>query len=126
MFKSARKFYFAVASLGSLLLVVISLVSLLQLGIATLLKTQSQNMGNQPPNPQSYTGDILKGGELTRSQRESMADWQTDYTKWRKEQRDFDWATNAKKEQIAMSLAFFLVGLPIFIYHIRFVKKEKE
>lgn len=126
MFKSARKFYFTVASLGGLLLIVIATVSVLQLGITTLLKTQRQDFKTAPPEVTPYVGDLTDKEGLTTAQKEAIEDWQKDYDKWRQEQKNFDWNTNAKKEQLAMSLSFLIVGLPIFLYHVRFVRKDND
>lgn len=126
MFKSAKKFYFTVASLGGLLLMIIATVSMLQLGISSLLGIKRQDFNTQPPEVKSYVGDLTEKEGLTEDQKVSIEEWQKDYDEWRDEQKNFDWDTNARKEQLAMSLSFLIVGLPVFLYHVRFVRKEEE
>ena len=126
MLKNGKSLYYSLASLGGLLLLVISVVSLLQLGFSELLNNPKQPSYSQPPDLQSYVGEVKDSGDLTAAQLQSLEEWQKDYDEWRDEQKNFDWEESANKGQISFSLAMLLVGLPIFLVHLTALRRENN
>lgn len=127
MFKNTKGLYYAVASLGGLFLIVVGLVIALQATLSNYaLKAPKQSMSIQPPDLKSYVGDLSVKEGLTNAQKDALAEWQQDYNKWREDQKNFDWQSAGQKSQYSFAGSMLLVGIPIFLYHIRFVRKEKD
>lgn len=121
--KNLLTLYFPVAALGGLLLIVISLVILLQM-LFTLIFGTSNNRSymGPPPAPREYIGELENKRELTGSQKENLIKWERDYKRWQKDVEkgyQIPW-----KDQLNIALPFLIIGVPIFIYHLRIIKKQ--
>jgi uncharacterized protein YpmS len=121
--KNLLTLYFPVAALGGLLLIVISLIILLQMLFILILGT-SNNRGymSSPPAPREYIGELENKNELTGSQKEALNEWERDYKRWQKDVKkgyQIPW-----RDQLNIALPFLIIGVPIFIYHLRIIKKQ--
>ncbi len=119
MFKNAKAIYISFASLCGLFLIIIGCIGLLQLALSIYFHTPQSKYQYQPPMMQSYDIDFNNINGLTSSQIKALIEWQKDYEMWRKEQNEFDWNKKNKNDALIFSLAMLIVGLPIFIVHIR-------
>lgn len=124
MFKSAKSIYFSLASLGGLLLIVVGLIGIIQFGIAFLLGTRTFTLPTEePPHFEAYVSNVEKIEDLNSS-RDALIKWEKEYNEWLNIKRQAVLDESYRREQLGFNLAALIVGVPIFLYHIRYVKRE--
>lgn len=69
-----------------------------------------------------------KEGEITLSQEEKtrIDQWITDYNDWKERGARIDPVTARRHKDASMNLALILVGLPLYLYHWRIIKRETK
>ena len=131
-----RKIYLYVASFLGLVLVVIAGVQLVNLGLKVYVFTQIdrqessyQKMPPAGPFLAEKVG-VLSGAtapaQLTEEERTAMKSWLESYKSWQEEQKSFDLVTANRQRDASISLALLIIGLPLYFYHWRVVKKESK
>ncbi len=137
---SIRTIYLYLFSLLGLVLLVIGLVRLVNLGLKVYIFTKAdQEMYAYKPVPPIPT----RNGELKYEDIEEMAkickdssnvspeykqflnNWLSDYQDWKNSLIDTKERMAAQRQREAASaLAFIIVGLPLYFYHWRIIRKE--
>ena len=119
--------YFVVATLIGLILIVMSSVALAQLGLKTLLGVKDYpNFRSPTPVLEKYPGQAeLQEEELTETQKVKLVEWEKEYDAWKMEEKAYDSEDQAKRREIATSLAMLIVGIPVFLIHAPYVFKKK-
>ena len=83
---------------------------------------------NLPPHiRQPYTDSqkLADIEQLTESQTQALARWETEYQAWQDTQSKYNQAEQTFRREIAQSLAMLLVGIPVFWIHApKIFKKE--
>lgn len=117
--------YFVLAALLGLVLIVVASVGLAELGLKELIGVKEYPEFTAP-YPVRDPGLVEANSEqLTESQRESLAQWETDYKRWQQEQREFNQSDQRRRRQIASSLAMLLIGIPVFAIHAPYVFRRR-
>ena len=144
--KHLYQIYLYAVSLLALMAVVISGAILLDLALKAFIFTKADRYQNPPVYPmmgavesapvKSVSGKVLlypdikcvdndaKCLETQRQINERLKQQQEEYKKWQEEQNMF-WNASRQSE-VANSLAFFLISLPIYLIHWRLVKKQRK
>ncbi|PIY79809.1 MAG: hypothetical protein COY81_00500 [Candidatus Pacebacteria bacterium CG_4_10_14_0_8_um_filter_43_12] len=118
--------YFVLASITGLILLIIPLVSLFELGLGKLIGVRPYPEFTAP-YPPTYTDSqkLADIEQLTESQTQALARWETEYQAWQDTQSKYNQAEQTFRREIAQSLAMLLVGIPVFWIHApKIFKKE--
>jgi len=69
-----------------------------------------------------------KEGEITLSQEEKarIDQWIADYNDWKERRSKIDPVTARRHRDASMNLALILIGLPLYLYHWRIIKRETK
>lgn len=139
MFKKntlVRTIYLYTFSLVGLVLVVIGGVRFVDMGLKAWVFTKAdeeQRMwSKQPPMPvitEKRVATAVKEGKienLTEDEKAAMENWLATYDTWKKQQETFDPISSQRQREAAGALSFILVGLPLYLYHWRVIKREKN
>lgn len=139
-----KTIYIYLVSLIGLLMVVIPAASLIKLALTTWIFTKADiaEYGYEMP-PRIYfpgkektgTGDgmndvieKLKSCQdscgLTDEQKQAIAQWTEEFTQYQKRQAEMGPAR--RQRDAAQNIAFIVVGIPLFLYHWRLVRKEQR
>lgn len=131
-----RTIYLYTFSLVGLVLVVIGGVRFVDMGLKAWVFTQAdeeQRMWNKQPSlpaiPEKRIEMAVKEGKieyLTDEEKKAMSEWLVSYANWKAQQEKFDPITSQRQREAAGALSFILVGLPLYLYHWRVIKREKN
>ncbi|MEK7593134.1 MAG: hypothetical protein AAB464_00225 [Patescibacteria group bacterium] len=116
-----RKIYLYLFALIGLVLITIGCVRLVGLGLKTYIFTKADvyyeyPMARPVKNPPAGGAPVEgeKAEELQQPTKEEIEEYQN-------EQR-----TSNRQREAAESLAFIIVGLPLYLYHWKVIKKDKK
>lgn len=124
-----RTLYLYLFALVGLILLAIGGVRLADMALrATVFTAADQEerirsrMPPQPPVPARIGG----GAEvaLSAEEREWLAQWRRDYERWEEELRSIDSVTARRHREASSGLAMILIGLPLYLYHWRLIRRE--
>ncbi len=130
-----RPIYFYFVSLASLLMIVIAGGTLINLGLKSLLITETRTENTYPyvksiePGNWDETASIqslIDCQEECGINEETVAlanEWIEDYEEW---EVVYEKGYNSNQRQAASSIPYLLLGIPLFWYHFRRVKKESK
>lgn len=135
-----RTIYLYLFALVGLVMLTIGAVQLVQLGLKTWVFPQA-DAPLRYPTPLPITGKpggltqqefaeaikaCQKNCQLTKAQQEFLAGWQKDYQEFKARQEEFPQInrTQDRQRQATNALGFILVGLPLYWYHWRVIKKD--
>jgi hypothetical protein len=135
-----RTVYLYLFSLVGLALLIIGAVGILDMSLRAFIFTQADRQerifNKQLPSPFLEFNKIAnvdekgqlakKEGEitLTKGEKKIIDSWIEDYKKWQKEREEFDPVAARREREAATDLSLILIGLPLYLYHWRLIKKE--
>ncbi len=114
---------------------VISAVRFIDMGLKAFVFTkadqQQEYYDRQLPLPEKLGGVVclndLEKTEAVSEQEKAMIDeWLADYQKWQEEGASINSVTIQRQRDASNSLAMILVGLPLFLYHWRIIRRETK
>lgn len=130
---SVRILYLYVFALIGLILVAIGTVRIVDLGLKTYIfkkADQPQSYMNTIPYPPIsivQKDDEAKYSEkITPEQKENLDRWVIDYKNWQNNQGKIDYLASERERTASNSVAMILVGLPLYWYHWRIIKREAK
>ena len=129
-----RTIYLYLFALLGLVLMTIGTVNLIDMGLKAFIFTaadEEQRIGYlQPPAPSPTRYERPNGDTslvaLTAEERAMFQQWRRDYKDWEERRSRIDPVTAHRHREAAMSLAFLIVGLPLYLYHWRTIRKESR
>lgn len=130
-----RLIYLYLFSLVGLVLIIIGSVRFIDMGLKTFVFKQADKENRlyriKPPAPATLErikqAEKLKDcDELSQEDRELFGRWLEDYDNWKKEEEKLDPVLAERHRQASGNLAMILVGLPLFYYHWRIIRKEDK
>ncbi len=101
------------------------------MGLRTFIFTQSddeQRMYHEmPPKPYGISPAERIDGESRAVFRDSLLkkQWAEDYAEWRERRKSVDPVTARRHREAANNLSFILVGLPVYLYHWRLIRRDR-
>ncbi|MDP2735391.1 MAG: hypothetical protein Q8P12_04235, partial [bacterium] len=134
-----RAVYLYLFSIVGLILIVISGVRFLDMGMKAFVFTEAEKeqrlWSSQPPFPGIEVRKIAEPMdedglepketiELTAEEKARVDDWISSYNEWVKRRAEIDPITAQRHRDASSSLAMLLVGLPLYLYHWREIKRE--
>jgi hypothetical protein len=132
-----RTIYLYIFALLGLVLLIIGSVNFLNMGLKAFIFTQadeeSRIFSKQIPIPtisriENIEQDIEEGKDICLSKEEkiSIESWLADYNNWKESVSKIDPITSRRHRDASINLSLILIGLPLYLYHWRIIKKETE
>jgi uncharacterized membrane protein len=128
-----RNIYLYLAALIGLILVTVGGVRLVDLGLRATVFTEADREEVmhrfQPPMPfalERVQRVSEAGAELTPEERTMVRQWLADYERWQELQQRVDPVVSRRQRAAASSLALILIGLPLYLYHWRLIRRESR
>jgi len=132
-----RTIYLYIFALLGLVLLIIGSVNFLNMGLKAFVFTQadeeSRIFSKQMPIPtipkiENIQQDMEEGKDICLSTEEkvSFQNWLTDYNTWEESMSEFDPVTSRRHRDASVNLSLILIGLPLYLYHWKIIKKETE
>ncbi len=127
-----RTIYLYLFALLGLALLTIAGVRFLDMGLKTFVFTKADEEQRfykmQPPMPVAIEKYqiVADGKELSEDERAQMKQFLADYEKWKNESDKFDPVKSQRQHDASFNLAMILIGLPLYLYHWRIIKKETK
>lgn len=125
-----RTIYLYTFSLLGLVLMTIGGVQFVDMALKAAVFKQADNeqrlFARQPPVP-GIRPDMERWASdenLTEEQRETIRQWLADYEQWRETSAKIDPVTSQRQRTASTSLALVLVGLPLYVFHWRLIRKR--
>ena len=70
--------------------------------------------------------EFQDGEELSKEEKATIKQWLADYKDWQERKSKVDPVTARRHRDASMNLALILVGLPLYLYHWRIIKRETK
>ena len=132
-----RTIYLYIFALLGLVLLIIGSVNFLNMGLKAFIFTQadeeSRIFSKQIPVPiipkiENIQQDIEEGKDICFSTEEKIIveGWLADYKNWKESMTEFDPITSRRHRDASVNLSLILIGLPLYLYHWKIIKKETE
>ena len=127
-----RTIYLYLAALIGLILLTIGGIRLFDLALKATVFTQAEQEERmsyrQPPMPMILERvERLGRGEeaiLEPGERAAIRQWLAEYERWKQQADRVDPIRSRRERDASTSLAFLLVGLPLYLYHWRTIKRD--
>jgi hypothetical protein len=110
------------------ILVLIDGPGFVSMGLRTFVFTQTNDeqrmYRGMPPKPVSPAERI--DGESRALFRDTLyqKQWEADYEEWREHRKSIDPVTARRHREAASNLSFIIVGLPLYGYHWRLIRRD--
>jgi len=127
-----RTIYLYLFALVGLTLLIIGTVRFVDMGLKAFVFTQAEQeqklYNRQPPIPVQIERikNISEGDNLSEEEILLTRQWLADYENWQKESSEIDIVTVRRHRDASINLSMILVGLPLFLYHWRIIRRETE
>ncbi|MDA1337446.1 MAG: hypothetical protein O3C23_01635 [bacterium] len=135
-----RTIYLYLFALIGLVLVVIGSVRFLDMGLKAFVFTKADEEQRlwykQPPYPSVRLEQIaMVEGEkvepkeeitLSKEEKAEVDLWIAQYKSWQETQGKIDPVTSNRQRDASTSLAMMLIGIPLYLFHWRWIKKDVQ
>jgi len=130
-----RKIYFYLFAIIGLTLLVIGSVRFIDMGLKMFVFTKAEQDEQIRQQYKPYINQPLSRVELEKIQNseelsekeiEAVQQWYKNYQNWQEEQGKIDYLASRRQEDASLNLALILVGLPLYLYHWRTIKRETD
>ncbi len=127
-----RTIYLYLFALVGLALLISGAVRFIDMGLKMYIFTKAEEperiqqkyYGYQPPMPVAELEKYQESKELTKEEIIILKDYLANYKNWQEEQGKIDYLTSKRQREASNNLAMILVGLPLYLYHWRLIRKE--
>jgi len=135
-----RTIYLYLFALVGLTLLAIGAVRLVNVGLKIFVFTRADqeiNFSRQPPifapqplrevKEEDFFAVVEKCKDkciLTDTQKDAIGEWLISYKEWQNQPK-IDYQTQQRQRESAWSLAFILVGVPLWLYHWMIITRER-
>lgn len=125
-----RTIYLYMLALLGVVLLTIGGVRLMDMALKAFIFTEADHAQSiamrQPPIPYGLERIEELGADesLSDREREVIRSWLEDYERWEAESEAVDPMTSSRQRTASSSLAMILIGLPLYLYHWRLIRRE--
>ncbi|TFB09110.1 hypothetical protein E3V08_01230 [Candidatus Atribacteria bacterium MT.SAG.1] len=131
-----RTIYLYIFALLGLVLLIIGGVNSVNMGLKAFIFTQAEEeqriLYKQMPVPFSLSRveELEKEMEtdeevcLSENEKTDIKNWLTDYNNWKESRLKIDPITARRHRDASLNLSLILIGLPLYLYHWRIIKRE--
>jgi len=130
-----RTIYLYLFALIGLVLLTIGTVNFVDMGLKVFIFTKAEepqrirqeykHFGAVPISTERVE-KYQEGGELTEEEEIAIKEWYQSYKQWQEAEAKIDYLTSQRHEDASENLAFILIGLPLYLFHWRIIKKKKK
>jgi hypothetical protein len=132
-----RTIYLYLFTIIGLALVISGAVRLIDMGLKVFIFTKAddeqklQRFYSYPIAPVSSIEKLQNyqastSTELTSEEKATLKSWLDDYQKYQQQASQIDSLASQRQRDASSSLAMMLVGLPLYLYHWRIIRKETK
>lgn len=138
-----RTVYLYLFALVGLALIVIGSVRLLDLGLKIFIFKEAdkpESMRSSPPYPpfgvlepapvakEKGIGEvkITEKKEISAEEKDALGRWLVEYQSWQESQKNIDYLRASREREASNSLAFMIIGLPLYLYHWFVISRERK
>lgn len=140
-----RSIYLYLFTLVGLALIIIGSVRLLDLGLKVFIFKEADKpeevsriyppfpperfLEPQPVSKDKRVPNIAlseKTKELTETDRDALNRWLIDYQSWKQSYDEIDYVRARREREASNSLAFIIIGLPLYLYHWMVIKRDRR
>jgi len=133
-----RTVYLYIFALLGLVLLIIGSVNFVNMGLKAFIFTQAEEeqriLYKQVPAPFSLSkveelGKEMETGKevcLSEEEKTDIKNWLEDYSNWKESRLKIDPITVKRHRDASLNLSLILIGLPLYLYHWRIIKKETK
>ena len=125
-----RTIYLYLFALLGLVLLTIGSVRFVDMGLKTFVftKADDQQRYYESAMPMPYqlqrVEKLADDEELTDTEKEQIKLWLADYEKAKEKKENIDPVIARRHRDASMNLALILIGLPLYLFHWRIIRKE--
>jgi len=128
-----RTIYLYLFALVGLALLITGAVKFLDMGLKMFIFTKAEDPEKLQqryyysiPIPIEKLETYQTSEELTDEEKATLKSFLENYKKWEEEEAKIDYLASNRQKQASSNLAMILVGLPLYLYHWRIIKKETK
>ena len=131
-----RTIYLYLFTLVGLALITVGGVRFVDMGLKAFVFTQAEQeeriRHKYPPTLpiqieiEGYEESEVTTQELTSKEKQAIKNWLEDYKRWQEEESKINYLTVKRHLKASQNLAFILIGLPLYLYHWRIIKRETK
>lgn len=128
-----RTIYLYLFALVGLALLIAGTVRFIDMGLKMFVFTKAeepekirQSYYYQPPVPLTRLEKYQESEELTEEEITALKSWIASYQEWQEKEAKIDYLTSKRHREASSNLAMILVGLPLYFYHWRIIRKETK
>ncbi|HET7274913.1 MAG TPA: hypothetical protein VFI91_07015 [Longimicrobiaceae bacterium] len=125
-----RTVYLYMLALLGVILLTIGGVRLMDMALKAFIFTEADQQQRiamrQPPMPYGLqrVEDLANDEDLQPAERAAIQEWLADYDRWKEESDAVDPMISSRQRTASSSLAMILIGLPLYFYHWRLIRRE--
>lgn len=128
-----RTIYLYLFTLVGLVLLTIGGVRFVDMGFKAFVFTKAEEEQRLTYKQPSYTPypvqrieELQEEEGLSEEERATIKQWLADYKDWKEGISQIDPVTARRHRDASMNLALILIGLPLYLYHWRIIKRETK
>ena len=128
-----RTIYLYLFTLVGLILVIIGGTRFVDMALKAFIFTEAEReeriYRKEPPSPALLVDNvrnIREKDEITSTEKEAIERWLVRYEEWEKNYADFDYTKARRHRDASVSLSLILIGLPVYLYHWRIIRRESK
>ena len=127
-----RTIYLYLFTLVGLALITVGGVKFVDMGLKAFVFTKAEEEQKlihlQPPMFYQIEGieKLQDEEELSGEEKANIKRWLADYNDWKERRSKIDPVTARRHRDASMNLALILIGLPLYFYHWRIIKRETK
>lgn len=128
-----RTIYLYLFALVGLALMVVGSVRFLDMGLKMFVFTKAEDpekiqMRYYPsyPYPVEKLETYRESQDLTEEEISTLKTFLDDYQQWKEREAKVDYLASQRQKNASTNLAMILIGLPLYLYHWRIIKRETK
>jgi len=128
-----RTIYLYLFALLGLVLLTIGGLRFIDMGLKAFVFTKAEEeqrlIYRQPsylPYPVQQIEELQEKDGLSEEEKATVKQWLADYKDWKERRSQIDPVTARRHRDASLNLALILIGLPLYFYHWRIIKKETK
>lgn len=128
-----RTIYLYLFALVGLALLITGFVRFIDMGLKMYVFTKAdepekirQSYYYSGPIPIAKIETYQESEELTEEEKLILKDFLADYQEWQEKEEKIDYLASRRQREASSNLAMILVGLPLYLYHWRLIRKETK
>jgi len=126
-----RTIYLYLFTIVGLALLTIGMVRFIDMGLKAYVFTKADDPETiqyryyySAPVPLEKLETYQESEELTADEKETLKSFLTNYKEWEEKEAKIDYLASKRQREASSNLAMILVGLPLYLYHWRIIKRE--